>query len=188
MLFRSEKEKTEFTVTLSADGEEKAVKVKAGERLDLLDDFGFEKDGYIVSGWRFDYSSDKNTISNLKVTENITLIAVWSKAKYITVTIDRSYLGKAALKEKVAINLRGEAMYTPPQINNRNDPYNYAPGCTYGWTTKKTTGEFGNIEYFGGEEYALTKDVTLYRVLAEYGGGKGTKDEPYLITDRKSVV
>ncbi len=55
-------------------------------------------------------------------------------------------------------------------------------GCTYGYSDKKQVGEFGTIKYFGGTECKFTKDTTLYRVLNEYGGGNGTKENPYIIS------
>ena len=70
-----------------------------------------------------------------------------------------------------------------PVVDDKNDMYNSVFGCTYGFSDKKQTGEFGTIKYFGGTECKFTKDATLYRVLNEYGGGNGTKENPFIIRE-----
>lgn len=60
--------------------------------------------------------------------------------------------------------------------------YSHVDGCTYGYSDRKQTGEFGTIKYFGDTEYKFTENTTLYRVLNEYGGGTGTRENPYIIS------
>ncbi len=77
--------------------------------------------------------------------------------------------------------MNGEAALKLPKVNDRSDNYNHVYGCTYGFSTREQSGEFGAIEYYGDTEYKFKKDTTLYRVLNRYGGGKGTEKNPYII-------
>lgn len=77
--------------------------------------------------------------------------------------------------------MNGEAAFTAPKVNDRSDIYNHVPVCTYGFSSKKPTKQFGTIEYLSETEYKFRKNTTLYRVLNEYGGGQGTESEPYII-------
>ena len=54
----------------------------------------------------------------------------------------------------------------------------HVPGHTWGFTSDPNSTK---IEYYGGETYEFTQPVKLYRVFVKYGGGNGTKDDPYLI-------
>gem|GEM_PF-1456290 len=100
------------------------------------------------------------------------------KAQYIIVSIDQSY--SAIPKED--IQLRGEvegnsARITLPSFD-RTDFFNHVPGHTWGFTSDPNSTK---IEYYGGVAYNFEENVKLYRVLVKYGGGNGTKEDPYLI-------
>lgn len=167
-------------ITLHYDDKVQIVEAEIGTELDMLDDFGVTKDGEIVSGWYFENSPVR--IENLDVTEDCDVYAKWKSATYITITVDRSYLNKEPLVYKSALDMTGNAKLTLPVVDDKDDIYNSVFGCTYGYSTKKQEGEFGTIEYFGGVESKFRKDTTLYRVLNEYGGGKGTAENPYIIS------
>ncbi len=99
-------------------------------------------------------------------------------AEQITVSIDRSY---AAVPTE-DLQLKGEvvdgaAHITLPEFD-KTDFFTHVSGHTWGFSTDPN-GE--RIEYYGGATYSFTEDTKLYRVLVKYGGGSGTKDDPYLI-------
>ncbi len=77
--------------------------------------------------------------------------------------------------------MTGKAKLKLPKVDDKTDIYNHVAGCTYGYADRKQTGEFGMIKYFGDTECEFTRDTTLYRVLNEYGGGAGTRENPYII-------
>ena len=166
-------------ITLHYDDMVQIIEAEIGSTLDMLDDFGVTKDGEIVSGWYFENSPVR--IENLDVSEDCDVYAKWKTATYITITVDRSYLNKEPLVYKAALDMTGNAKVTLPVVDDKDDIYDSVFGCTYGYSTKKQDGEFGTIEYFGGVESKFRKDTTLYRVLNEYGGGKGTAENPYII-------
>lgn len=99
-------------------------------------------------------------------------------AEQITISIDRSY--SAVPTEDLQLKgevVDGVAYITLPEFD-KTDFFTHVPGYTWGFTTDP---EGDKIEYYGGTAYAFTKDTKLYRVLVKYGGGSGTKDDPYLI-------
>lgn len=167
-------------ITLHYDDKVQIIEKEVGSTLDMLDDFGVTKDGEIVSGWYFKNSPAR--VETLEITTDCDLYAKWESAEYITITIDQSYLNKSDIEYKIPLDMAGSATVTLPAVDDKNDIYNSVTGCTYGYSTKKQTGEFGTIEYFGGVESKFTKSVKLYRVLNEYGGGKGTAENPYIIS------
>lgn len=167
-------------ITLHYDDKVQVVEAEIGSTLDMLDDFGVEKDGEVVSGWYFENSPVR--IETLEVSEDCDVYAKWKSATYITITIDRSYLNKEPVIIKHSLDMTGNAKVVLPVVDDKSDIYNSVFGCTYGYSTEKQDGEFGTIEYFGGAESEFTESVTLYRVLSEYGGGEGTKENPYIIS------
>ena len=173
-------------ITLHYDDKIQIVEAEIGTELDMLDDFGVSKNGYIVSGWYFESSPVR--VEALDITEDCDLYAKWQEAEYITITVDQSYMNKDAAEYSVPLNMTGKAKLTLPVVDNKDDIYNSVFGCTYGFSTKKQSGEFGTIEYFGGVESEFTKSVKLYRVLNEYGGGKGTAESPYIISSYDQLV
>lgn len=166
-------------ITLHYDDKVQIIEKEVGSTLDMLDDFGVTKDGEIVSGWYFEKSPVR--VETLEITTDCDLYAKWESAEYITITIDQSYLSKSDIEYKVPLDMTGNAKITLPVVDDKDNIYNSVFGCTYGYSTKKQTGEFGTIEYFGGVESKFTKSVKLYRVLNEYGGGDGTAENPYII-------
>lgn len=99
-------------------------------------------------------------------------------AEQITVTIDRSYSAVPVedLQLKGVVN-SGKAQITLPEFD-KTDFFSHITGHTWGFTSDPN-GE--KIEYYGGQTYDFKADTRLYRVLVKYGGGNGTKDDPYLI-------
>ncbi len=99
-------------------------------------------------------------------------------ADQITITIDRSYSAVPVedLQLKGAV-VSGKAKITLPEFD-KEDFFNHVSGYSWGFTSDPN-GE--KIEYYGGKEYTFSQDTKLYRVLVKYGGGSGTKDDPYLI-------
>lgn len=99
-------------------------------------------------------------------------------AEQITISIDRSYsaIPTEDLQLKGAI-VDGKASITLPEFD-RSDYFSHVPGYTWGFTSDP---DGKKIEYYGGQTYEFTNDLKLYRVLVKYGGGNGTKDDPYLI-------
>ncbi len=175
----SEKKPT-AKITLHYDDKIQVIEKEIGSTVNMLDSFGIFKDGYSVEGWYFEGSPER--IENLYVDGNCDVYAKWRTAEYITVTIDRGYLKKSAEVYKIPLDMTGAAALKLPIVDDKNDIYNHVAGCTYGYSSKKQSGEFGLIEYFGDTEYKFTHDITLYRVLNEYGGGNGTKGNPYIIS------
>lgn len=167
-------------ITLHYDDKVQVIEAEIGSTLDMLDDFGVTKDGEIVSGWYFENSPVR--VENLDVSEDCDLYAKWQSATYITISVDQSYLNKADIEYKMPLDMTGYAKLTLPVVDDKNDIYNSVFGCTYGYSTKKQNGDFGTIEYYGGVESKFSKSTKLYRVLNEYGGGKGTSDNPYIIS------
>lgn len=99
-------------------------------------------------------------------------------AEQITVSIDRSY--SAIPREDLQIKgevVDGVAKITLPEFD-KTDFFTHVAGYTWGFSTVPN-GE--KIEYYGGATYEFSKDTKLYRILVKYGGGSGTKDDPYLI-------
>lgn len=99
-------------------------------------------------------------------------------AEQITVSIDRSYAAVPTedLQIKGAV-IKGQAEITLPEFD-RTDFFTHVRGYTWGFSTDPNA---ERIEYYGGQTYSFTEDTKLYRVLVKYGGGSGTKDDPYLI-------
>lgn len=190
-------------VTLHYDDKVQIIEAEIGSTLDMLDDFGVTKDGEIVSGWYFENSLVR--VEDLDVSEDCELYAKWQSATYITISVDQSYLNKADIEYKMPLDMTGYAKLTLPVVDDKSDIYNSVfgaktelgavcpkrgtdaaqqkqTGCTYGYSTKKQNGDFGTIEYYGGVESKFSKSTKLYRVLNEYGGGKGTVENPYIIS------
>lgn len=175
----SEKKPT-VKITLHFDDNVQVIEKEIGSTVDMLDSFGVFKDGYSVEGWYLENSPER--LESLYLSEDCDVYAKWQTAQYITITIDRSYLNKKAETYKVPCDMTGAAVLKLPAIDDKSDIYNSVFGCTYGYSDKKQTGEFGTIKYFGGTECKFTRDTTLYRVLNEYGGGNGTKENPFIIS------
>lgn len=167
-------------ITLHYDDKVQVIEAEIGSTLDMLDDFGVPKDGEIVSGWYFENSPIR--VEDLDVSGDCDLYAKWQSATYITISVDRSYLNKADIEYKMPLDMTGYAKLTLPVVDDKSDIYNSVFGCTYGYSTKKQNGDFGTIEYYGGVESKFSKSTKLYRVLNEYGGGKGTAENPYIIS------
>jgi hypothetical protein len=96
----------------------------------------------------------------------------------ISVIIDRSYspIPTEDFQIKAEI-IDGKATITLPKFDN-TDFFHHVFGYTYGFSTVPNAEK---IEYYGGGTYEFKTDVKLYRVLVKYGGGKGTKSDPYRI-------
>lgn len=96
----------------------------------------------------------------------------------ITITIDRSYSPTPTediqLKGQV---IDGVAQITLPDFD-KTDFFTHVQGYTYGFSTNP---DATKIEYNGGLTYKFAEDTKLYRVLVKYGGGSGTKEDPYII-------
>ena len=167
-------------ITLHYDDKVQIIEAEIGSTMDMLDDFGVTNDGEIVSGWYFENSPAR--VENLDVSEDCDLYAKWQSATYITISIDQSYLNKTDIEYKAPLDMTGYAKITLPVVDDKDDIYNSVFGCTYGYSTKKQNGDFGTIEYYGGVESKFSKSTKLYRVLNEYGGGKGTSENPYIIS------
>lgn len=167
-------------ITLHYDDKVQVIEAEIGSTLDMLDDFGVTKDGEIVSGWYFENFPVR--VEDLDVSGDCDLYAKWQSATYITISVDQSYLNKADIEYKMPLDMTGYAKLTLPVVDDKNDIYNSVFGCTYGYSTKKQNGDFGTIEYYGGVKSKFSKSTKLYRVLNEYGGGKGTVENPYIIS------
>lgn len=99
-------------------------------------------------------------------------------AEQITVSIDRS--DSAVPTEDLQLKgeiIDGKAAITLPEFD-KTDFFTHVTGYTWGFSTRP---DGKKIEYYGGRSYEFTEDTKLYRVLVKYGGGSGTKDDPYLI-------
>lgn len=166
-------------LTLHYDDEVLVIDKEIGTTLNMLDDFGISKDGFIISGWYFENSPQR--IEYLSLDSDCDVYGKWERAEYITVTVDQSYLNKPSAKYKIALDMNGAAKFTTPAVNNPEDIYNHVPGCTYGFARKPQNGQYGTIEFYSDTEYKFTDNITLYRVLNKYGGGKGTEKDPYII-------
>ena len=103
---------------------------------------------------------------------------VIADAEQITVSIDRSYAAVPTedLQLKAAV-VDGKAQIKLP-VFDKEDFFTHVPGYTWGFSSSP---EGEKIEYYGGQTYSFTQDTKLYRVLVKYGGGSGTKDDPYRI-------
>ncbi|MBR3418184.1 MAG: hypothetical protein IKG82_05790 [Oscillospiraceae bacterium] len=99
-------------------------------------------------------------------------------AEQITITIDRSYSAVPVedLQLKGAV-IKGKANILLPKFD-KTDFFTHVPGYSWGFTSDPNGKK---IEYYGGQAYDFTADTKLYRVLVKYGGGSGTKDDPYRI-------
>jgi len=166
-------------ITLHYDDKVQIIEKEIGSTVNMLDSFGVSKDGYTVEGWYFENSPTR--LENLRIDGDCDVYAKWQTAEYITVTIDRSYLNKGAETYRIPLDMTGKAKLKLPKIDDKTDIYNHGAGCTYGYSDRPQTGEFGTIKYFGDTECEFTRDTTLYRVLNEYGGGAGTRENPYII-------
>ncbi len=166
-------------ITLHYDDKVQIIEKEIGSTVNMLDSFGVSKDGYTVEGWYFENSPTR--LENLRIDGDCDVYAKWQTAEYITVTIDRSYLNKGAETYRIPLDMTGKAKLKLPKIDDKTDIYNHVAGCTYGYSDRPQTGEFGTIKYFGDTECEFTRDTTLYRVLNEYGGGAGTRENPYII-------
>ena len=167
-------------ITLHYDDKIQVIEKEIGSTVNMLDSFGVNKDGYSVEGWYFENSPSR--IENLYIDGNCDVYAKWQTAEYITITIDRSYLNKSAETYKLPLDMTGAAVLKLPKVDDKNDIYNHVEGCTYGYSDIRQSGEYGTIKYFGDTEYTFTRNTTLYRVLNEYGGGAGTRKNPYIIS------
>lgn len=167
-------------ISLHYDDKVQVVEKEIGSDVNMLDSFGIFRDGYSVEGWYLDNSPVR--IERLHITEDCHVYAKWQMAQYITITIDKSYLNKPAEVYKIPLDMVGKAKMKLPKVDDKSDVYNHVEGCTYGYSDKKQTGEFGTIKYYGDTECEFTKDTTIYRVLNEYGGGAGTRENPYIIS------
>lgn len=175
----SEKAKT-AKLTLHYDDKIQVVEKEIGSIVNMLDNFGVSKDGYSIEGWYFENSPER--IENLRIDGDCDVYARWKSAEYITIMIDRSYLNQSADEYTIPLDMTGSATLKLPKVDDKKDVYNHVEGCTYGYSDSPQTGEFGTIKYFGDTEYKFTENVTLYRVLNEYGGGTGTRENPYIIS------
>ena len=167
-------------LTLHYDDKIQIVEKEIGSTVNMLDNFGVSKDGYSIEGWYFENSPER--IENLRIDGDCDVYAKWKTAEYITIVIDRSYINQSADEYTIPLDMTGSATIKLPKVDDKKDAYNHVNGCTYGYSDKPQTGEFGTIKYFGDTEYKFTSDITLYRVLNEYGGGEGTRENPYLIS------
>lgn len=173
------KNKPTATITFHYGDSVMTREEEIGSSLNLRQDFGLKKDGQMISGW---YLKDNpEPINYLHISGDCDVYGEWKSATYITITIDQSYLNKTPLIYKVPLDMNGKATLKLPNVNDRSYPSNTVYGCTYGFSTRKSDGGFGTIEYYGNTECAFSQNTTLYRVLNEYGGGNGTEANPYRI-------
>jgi len=99
-------------------------------------------------------------------------------AEQITISVDRSY--SAVPTEDLQLKgevVDGSAQITLPEFD-KTDFFTHVSGYTWGFTTDP---DGKKIEYYGGNTYNFSENTKLYRVLVKYGGGSGTKEDPYLI-------
>ena len=99
-------------------------------------------------------------------------------AEQITISVDRSY--SAVPTEDLQLKgevVDGSAQITLPEFD-KTDFFTHVSGYTWGFTTDP---DGKKIEYYGGNTYSFSENTKLYRVLVKYGGGSGTKEDPYLI-------
>ena len=104
--------------------------------------------------------------------------AISADTEQITVSIDRSYAAVPTedLQLKGAI-ANGEAQIQLPSFD-KEDFFTHVSGYTWGFSTNPKAEK---AQYYGGQTYTFKEDTKLYRVLIKYGGGSGTKEDPYLI-------
>lgn len=132
--------------------------------------------------------SQSQVVSNEKVSnENIITddgmiipvqAEISSDAEQITISVDRSY--SAVPTEDLQLKgevVNGSAQITLPEFD-KTDFFTHVSGYTWGFTTDP---DGKKIEYYGGNTYSFSENTKLYRVLVKYGGGSGTKEDPYLI-------
>ncbi|SFX43053.1 hypothetical protein [Ruminococcus sp. XPD3002] len=101
-----------------------------------------------------------------------------SKSKQITISIDRSYLSIPTEDlELKGTMVDGKAAITLPEFD-KTDFFTHVAGYTWGFTSDPNGKK---IQYYGGKTYNFSENKKLYRVLVKYGGGSGTKEDPYLI-------
>ena len=99
-------------------------------------------------------------------------------AQLLTVSIDRSHL--AVPREDVQLQgevIDGVAVIKLPRFDRTNF-FDHVTGHTWGFTSEP---QGTKIEFYGGMEYRFSENVKLYRVLVKYGGGSGTREDPYMI-------
>lgn len=101
-----------------------------------------------------------------------------SDTEQITISIDRSY---AAVPTE-DLQLKGALVDGAAQIElpsfDKEDFFTHVAGYTWGFSTDPNSEK---AQYYGGQTYTFKEDTKLYRVLIKYGGGSGTKEDPYLI-------
>jgi hypothetical protein len=99
-------------------------------------------------------------------------------AEQITVFIDRSYspIPKEDLQLKGEVK-DGKAVIELPYFDP-TDFFSHVEGYTWGFSQDPKAEK---IQYRSGKKYEFTENTKLYRVLVKYGGGTGTKDDPYII-------
>lgn len=136
--------------------------VEIGSVIDMEQDFGITKDGYIISGWYFENSPGR--IEYLDVEQDTEVYAKWQPAEYITITVDRSYLNQKPERYKVSLDMNGYATFKMPKVNDRSNVYDHVYGCTYGFSHKKQTGEYGSIDYYSDTEYQFKQRTLPYTV------------------------
>jgi len=105
-------------------------------------------------------------------------MALEPDSEQITISIDRSYSAVPTedLELKGSI-VDGKASITLPEFD-KTDFFTHVAGYTWGFSSIP---DGKKIEYYGGQTYDFTENTKLYRVLVKYGGGSGTKEDPYLI-------
>lgn len=105
-------------------------------------------------------------------------MALEPDSEQITISIDRSYSAVPTedLELKGSI-INGKAAITLPEFD-KTDFFTHVAGYTWGFSSIP---DGKKIEYYGGQTYDFTENTKLYRVLVKYGGGSGTKEDPYLI-------
>ncbi len=172
-------EKAQAKITLVADGQESSFVCNIGDELNCRDDFGVDKEGYIVSGWTL-YDGYGDILQTMTVRGDTTLYATWEEATYINITIDCSYLNEEPKIVKAALDMNGHAKVELPVVDTAK---NHKFGYTYGWSTSKN----GTLKYYGGEIAEFDKPATVYRVRSIYYGGDGTKEQPYLINSWEHI-
>ena len=101
-----------------------------------------------------------------------------SESELLTISIDRSY--SAVPQEDLQLKgevIDGVAIIALPAFDRR-DFFSHVPGHTWGFSSVP---DAEKIEYYAGQSYKFKENMKLYRVLVKYGGGNGTKDDPYLL-------
>jgi hypothetical protein len=127
-------------------------------------------------------NSDGNSVQNQVYSEDGMILPAAAEinpeAEQITVAIDRSY----SSVPREDLQLKGEVIDGKAAIKlpyfDPADFFTHVPGHTYGFAADPNAKK---IQYYGGQSYEFAEDTKLYRVLVKYGGGNGTKDDPYII-------